>query len=119
MAEVKKVRLSLTGSTIQISQDPVSIKKDDQIVFEAGDDNLYTVIIPVPSISNLAKDYFNTVKSVLIYDVSIDSAGLTPTAKDVDTPSGGLGYTVIVSTSDNTYKTPPDVPPKIIINSAA
>ena len=111
------VTLSLSGGQIGFSPNPVEITGDDRIVFSAGDSNSYQVIIPAPSVSDPANTYFETTKNVItLYDVSEDSAGLTPLAKNVNTPVGGIGYTVIVNTSDNNFITPPNSPPRIIIN---
>lgn len=123
MGTIVKVTLTLENSTIILDPNPVSIegnadvKKGDQIVFVAGDSNYYRVIIPAPSVSNPASEYFNTNKSVLPYDVYDDNAGVTPTAKNLTTPTGGLEYTVIASTDDNAYKS--DAPPRIIITPAS
>ena len=117
MAEVKKVLLTVNLNAINISPNVVTLNSGDQIVFVAGDSNYYRVIIPAPSVSNPASEYFNTNKSVLPYDVYDDNAGITPTTKNQETPAGGLEYTVIASTDDNAYKS--DAPPRIIITPAS
>ena len=105
-----QVTLQLVSNKTKITLNPVTLSKGEQLEFVASDGNLYTVTI------DDSKSVFDTLKNLLIYDVSpfLDSRAITPIPK----PNLDLtkDYSVVVTTSDNAYKET-DAPPRIIINS--
>jgi hypothetical protein len=112
MNQEKIVTLTYAAGAIVATPDPVILEKGDWILFLAGDDNLYTVMI------DLARTYFNTDRKVLMYDVSkyMINPAITPPEKAV-TAGNDLKYNVIVTTSTSADRTDPGplAPPKIII----
>jgi len=117
MAQVKKVTLSVNQNSIVIDPEQVTLGVDDQIVFVAGDSNLYTVIIPGDK-ELLASDSFNTPDEVIINDISRGSSAITPAPlPNINNLPDGLRYNVIVTTAGSAFRNDPNAPPRIIINT--
>jgi hypothetical protein len=117
MNQVIKVTLEVIGNDINIDPDPVNLETGDQLVFVASDSNTYTVIIPADTHLSTS-DYFSTTKSLIINDITGENPVLTPIPlSNIDTGPEGIAYTVIVTTSTNTFSTDPDAPPRIIIHT--
>ena len=116
MTQERKVTLTYVGGVVLAEPESVQLEVGDWILFQAGDDNLYTVILDSADI------YFKTNRKVLMYDVYkyVVNPAITPpekTSTDVD----GLKYNVIVTTSTSADRTDPnpDAPPRIIITPHA
>jgi hypothetical protein len=113
MAQEKTVTFTYVGGVVIADPPSVQLGTGDWILFQAGDDNLYTVIVDSADI------YFKTSRKVLMYDVSkyMVNPAITPPEK-APTTGNGLKYNAIVTTSTSADRTDPDpdAPPRIIIN---
>ena len=117
MAQVKKVLMTVNQNAISINPNEVTLNDGDQIVFVAGDSNVYTVIIP-GSEEDLASDNFDTQDAVIIGDISRGSSLVTPAPNDnIDNGPDGLVYRVIASTNGGALNNDTNAPPKIIIKT--
>ena len=117
MAEVKKVLLTINQNAISINPNIVTLNSGDQIVLVAGDNNVYTVIIPEND-GVLASDNFETDDAVIIGDISRGSSLVTPPPENgIDNNPDGMEYRVIATTSGGALNNDTTAPPKIIIKT--
>ena len=104
----KKVTLGFVNGDVTIDNNP-SLGKDDWVSFVTTGANIFNVIIEDAS-------KFNTAKRILMYEVYDGHSGDTPTTKPNNSGANiEVAYLVYATASDDTNRTDPNAPPKIII----